>query len=36
MAPRAGLEPATCELTDEPPVDLLGYLNELANKISAV
>jgi hypothetical protein len=29
MAPRAGLEPATCGLTDEPPADLFNIFNGL-------
>ena len=32
VAPRAGLEPATCGLTDEPPVDLLSYFVGLRAK----
>ncbi len=36
VAPRAGLEPATCGLTDKPPVDLFGDINELAVKIGTV
>jgi len=36
LAPRAGLEPATCGLTDEPPVDLFSYFNGLAVKICTV
>jgi hypothetical protein len=36
VAPRAGLEPATCGLTDEPPFDLFNIFNALAVKIGTV
>ena len=36
VAPRAGLEPATCGLTDEPPVDLFNIFKGLASKAGSV
>jgi hypothetical protein len=36
LAPRAGLEPATCGLTDEPPVVLFNIFNGLAVKNGSV
>ena len=36
VAPRAGLEPATCGLTDELPVDLLSYFNGLRSEKPSV